>query len=1010
MRAERALADSSLASTVPIRATFELHTSAIGTYFDSISCEERKNTMLVHCGWNPGAEALEKRMHLRKWAGVAISLNPHKGITNRVYCYLPLPISSGLPVSINASWALSSNRQSIWTSQEDCVDEFSCAADMAEWNRLLLTDTLSTLYAEIMEILTQVSPSLGQAYAAWPDSSQCATQFLPLVDSLLKTIYSTQLKVLWHPVKNLWIPLSKICVETPHSRINCHSSLRKLLEDNNKIVLEVPSGVLTSLAHANISVPFATPDFVSNIIRSSCNSLTFSEAEQLICFVLSGNETNSSLLNGLKCVPLVQGNLGTFSSADCEQKYYICSIKNILPGFTLLLEPDSPAFQYLTSTHCLRCSNIELLSLDVIAQHFSYILPNVARHPCIALPGEKQLGMYSDLEIASSLSHEINSSDWKTYQGSKRKPSKNKKYSSEPVIECSAIRENLLRFWTYVSENNSYNVQEALSGWPTIYTTEGFLLSIPRAKERVVLLPSLFSGQEYEVLRSWGCLFTLPASASVSNFMTKIVGVSHKSDALRALAASYDPLHPPTLQAIDAVRTLVLEWRKTIPIESEFISKLPLFKTLDGKATTLIERGVFASPTSDDDPFSPSSFWDSALRALFADRLLSLESAEMRELMKLANHPRVAEREFLSHFLYLHLQNIPSLQVCLALLKAVVRAAPWKNPMKTTQLLEPLKKLPLIMFPDGTRLQCKDIYDPADKLLQEICGATLTYPPNCYRDPDILKVLRHAGMRNLANADCFIMAAKECATQNAVVLATELCKFLVSVHSKQKILLWPQNVYHTLGEIQFVPTLALTSFMLPPLEAMPLPSAVCITKSSAPPKPYRKDKKKTTSTYLATYQEEEEQAECDLLADCGEDTSLLDTAISTTTATKEANLLLQKGRLARAFIGEAPAFKLARFNQSVTTDAAWVSWTTRLVVPSFFNSAALFLLDGLSIAHLPTLTTVCEHLANVIAMWTSTPIDSRCNEEFISAMQVIYIVVFRHITFPGRYSTLLQLY
>ena len=42
------------------------------------------------------------------WGGIAIKLYPRSKVEGRAYCFLPLPIVTGLPVHVNAAFALSS--------------------------------------------------------------------------------------------------------------------------------------------------------------------------------------------------------------------------------------------------------------------------------------------------------------------------------------------------------------------------------------------------------------------------------------------------------------------------------------------------------------------------------------------------------------------------------------------------------------------------------------------------------------------------------------------------------------------------------------------------------------------------------------------------------------------------------------------------------------------------------------------------------------------------------------
>jgi sacsin len=85
------------------------------------------------------------------WAGVAAQLPSTQEsaqalvLRGRAFCFLPLPVRTGLPVHVNGYFELSSNRRDIWTG-EDLV---GAGAKRSDWNSALLEDL--------------IAPSLGRA-------------------------------------------------------------------------------------------------------------------------------------------------------------------------------------------------------------------------------------------------------------------------------------------------------------------------------------------------------------------------------------------------------------------------------------------------------------------------------------------------------------------------------------------------------------------------------------------------------------------------------------------------------------------------------------------------------------------------------------------------------------------------------------------------------------------------------------------------------------------------------
>ena len=71
-------------------------------------------------------------------------------VEGRPYTFLPLPSASGLPVHVNANFALSDNRRTLLSDQGgELVGE---AVLRARWNDALLLSLLPSLYAEVLSM------------------------------------------------------------------------------------------------------------------------------------------------------------------------------------------------------------------------------------------------------------------------------------------------------------------------------------------------------------------------------------------------------------------------------------------------------------------------------------------------------------------------------------------------------------------------------------------------------------------------------------------------------------------------------------------------------------------------------------------------------------------------------------------------------------------------------------------------------------------------------------------
>jgi hypothetical protein len=81
-----------------------------------------------------------------------------------VFCFLPLPILSDLPVHINGYFCVTSSRRHLYEPYwKDKTDP------RAVWNNALLKDPVQKAYTNMLVDLTKVAPSCGASiYELWP--------------------------------------------------------------------------------------------------------------------------------------------------------------------------------------------------------------------------------------------------------------------------------------------------------------------------------------------------------------------------------------------------------------------------------------------------------------------------------------------------------------------------------------------------------------------------------------------------------------------------------------------------------------------------------------------------------------------------------------------------------------------------------------------------------------------------------------------------------------------------
>ena len=79
----------------------------------------------------------------------------------RAFCFLQLPVSTGLPVHLNGFFELSSNRRDVWAPGGGMA---GVGAARAEWNVALMREGVGMVYAQLLVVAAQ---QLGPCERLW---------------------------------------------------------------------------------------------------------------------------------------------------------------------------------------------------------------------------------------------------------------------------------------------------------------------------------------------------------------------------------------------------------------------------------------------------------------------------------------------------------------------------------------------------------------------------------------------------------------------------------------------------------------------------------------------------------------------------------------------------------------------------------------------------------------------------------------------------------------------------
>ena len=192
------------------------------------------------------AVPLDQSVENDKFYPVAI-VNPQEGDRHNgsVFTYLPLPIHSGLPVHINAAFAVTSNRRYLCERNED--DKFDMRAI---WNETVLQDAVCNAYINMLSDLSEVSSSAYSFFSLWPRIDHIETNTKALLISFFKRLVTAKEGDLpklfsdsykWVTVENAF----SLADELQRSKVGSVAMevFRQCTQDTSEVVVQLPDWV-----------------------------------------------------------------------------------------------------------------------------------------------------------------------------------------------------------------------------------------------------------------------------------------------------------------------------------------------------------------------------------------------------------------------------------------------------------------------------------------------------------------------------------------------------------------------------------------------------------------------------------------------------------------------------------------------------------------------------------------------------------------------------------------------
>lgn len=290
------------------------------------------------------------------------------GKIGRLFCFLPLPITSGLPVHVNSTFELSSSRRDIWKLDEGSSGD---GAVRGLWNVLVVKDVVVPCYAALLGHLATVGESASsheaasELYSLLPPANNVVIPFWK--EDVVCTLYTaaSDHKLLRDAGSGYWnhpVHFTSLVPSQP-SAGSLYQTLIDIFKQHRVPFLTAADGILheqLELLHQHAGLKHLSPsrliDVLSSIDSSDSSIITHPQAVVILPYILSSAQSPThaqSLLASLlpltviplisgQVIPLPQSKLGSvrplplriLSAADEDTRQFFSGITTV--GF---LEP-----------------------------------------------------------------------------------------------------------------------------------------------------------------------------------------------------------------------------------------------------------------------------------------------------------------------------------------------------------------------------------------------------------------------------------------------------------------------------------------------------------------------------------------------------------------------------------------------------------------------------------------------------------------------------------------------
>ncbi|KAK7349013.1 hypothetical protein VNO80_23837 [Phaseolus coccineus] len=661
-------------------------------------------------------------IHLLPWASIAACISensPNNNIlrTGQAFCFLPLPVRTGLSVQVNGFFEVSSNRRGIWYG--DDMDRSGKVRSI--WNRLLLEDLVAPAF---MHMLLGIKELLGPTdiyYSLWPIGS-FEEPWNILVQQIYKNIGNAT--VMYSDVNGgSWVSPSEAFLHD--EKFTKSEDLGLALMQLGMPVVHLPNSLFDMLLQYSSS-KVVTSGTVRQFLRDKGTVNYLSRQYKLLlleyCLEDLVDDDVGKEAYDLPLLPLANGNFASFSEASKEVPYFICDeleYKLMHPVSDRVIDQNIPPniLSRLSGIAMSSKTNVILCSIH----HFAKLFPAF-------MPG-----------------------DWKY----RSKVFWNPDSCQKPTSSW------FLLFWQYLGKHTE--ILPLFIDWPILPSTSGHLLRPSRQLK--MINGSNISETVQDILVKVGCNILNPNYVIEHPDISSYVCDGSATGVLESIfnAVSIPDVMHASLDSLvteerNELRRFLLDpkWYVGHSMDEfsiRFCKRLPIFR-------------VYGRDSAEDFQFSALENPQTYLPPLDVPEIIlvgiefMVKSSKVEEdiLSRCYGVERMGKAQFYMQHVF---NRVGELQadvrdnIMLSVLQNLALLS-----LEDANIRGSLKNLKFIPTLTGA-LKCPSVlYDPCNEELYALLEDSDSFPSGAFRESEILNILRGLGLRTSVSPDTVLECAR----------------------------------------------------------------------------------------------------------------------------------------------------------------------------------------------------------------------------------------------------------